>query len=102
MNWPSSPVSPLAPSVVTLRLVAPSSPPWASVPMPVSFLPRQFDSLVKTIVSTFLPSLPKEEFLNHTYSAGRACRFSINPNPFFIRRGFEPLPKSLANHWQGT
>ena len=26
---------------------------------------------------------------------------SINPNPFFIRRGFRPLPKPLANLWQG-
>ena len=26
---------------------------------------------------------------------------SINPNPFFIRRGFEPPPKPLANRWQG-
>ena len=31
----------------------------------------------------------------------RPCRTSINPNPFFVRRGFEPLPKPLANHWQG-
>ena len=30
-----------------------------------------------------------------------ACNTSINPNPFFIRRGFRPLPKPLANLWQG-
>ena len=31
----------------------------------------------------------------------KACNTSINPNPFFIRRGFRPLPKPLANLWQG-
>ena len=36
-----------------------------------------------------------------TPSEGRPSDFSINPNPFFIRRGFEPLPKPLANPWQG-
>ena len=36
-----------------------------------------------------------------TPSEGQPSDFSINPNPFFIRRGFEPLPKPLANHWQG-
>ena len=35
------------------------------------------------------------------FSAGKACKLSINPNPFFIRRGFRPLPKPLANLWQG-
>ena len=34
-------------------------------------------------------------------SEGLPSDFSINPNPFFIRRGFEPLPKPLANPWQG-
>ena len=33
--------------------------------------------------------------------AGRSLQSSINPNPFFIRRGFRPLPKPLANLWQG-
>ena len=32
---------------------------------------------------------------------GVALLSSIKPNPFFIRRGFEPLPKPLANRWQG-
>ena len=36
-----------------------------------------------------------------TPSEGQPSDFSINPNPFFIRRGFEPLPKPLANPWQG-
>ena len=36
-----------------------------------------------------------------TPSEGLPSDFSINPNPFFIRRGFEPLPKPLANRWQG-
>ena len=36
-----------------------------------------------------------------TPSEGLPSDFSINPNPFFIRRGFEPLPKPLANPWQG-
>ena len=36
-----------------------------------------------------------------TPSQGVALLSSINPNPFFIRRGFEPLPKPLANPWQG-
>ena len=41
-----------------------------------------------------------------TPSEGRPSDFSIDPNPFFIRRvfirrGFEPLPKPLANRWQG-
>ncbi len=35
-----------------------------------------------------------------TPSEGRPSDFSINPNPFFIRRGFEPLSKPPANHWQ--
>jgi len=35
------------------------------------------------------------------YNAGRPCRVTNNPNPFFIRRGFRPLPKPLANLWQG-
>ena len=33
--------------------------------------------------------------------ARQALHSSINPNPFFIRRGFRPLPKPLANLWQG-
>ena len=28
------------------------------------------------------------------------CRSSINPHPFFIRRGFEPLSKPPANRWR--
>ena len=36
-----------------------------------------------------------------TPSEGQPSDFSINPNPFFIRRGFEPLSKPLANPWQG-
>ena len=36
-----------------------------------------------------------------TPSQGVALLSSINPNPFFIRRGFEPLPKPLANRWLG-
>jgi hypothetical protein len=36
-----------------------------------------------------------------TPSQGVALLSSINPNPFFIRRGFEPLSKPLANRWQG-
>ena len=36
-----------------------------------------------------------------TPSQGVALLSSINPNPFFIRRGFEPLSKPLANPWQG-
>ena len=35
-----------------------------------------------------------------TPSEGKPSDFSINPNPFFIRRGFEPLSKPPANHWQ--
>ena len=31
----------------------------------------------------------------------QSLQSSINPNPFFIRRGFRPLPKPLANLWQG-
>ena len=38
---------------------------------------------------------------HQTTSQGVALLSSINPNPFFIRRGFEPLPKPLANPWQG-
>ena len=32
---------------------------------------------------------------------GVALQASINPNPFFVRRDFSPLPKPLANLWQG-
>ena len=32
---------------------------------------------------------------------GQALGSSIYPDPFFIRRGLEPLPKPLANRWQG-
>ena len=35
-----------------------------------------------------------------TPSQGVALLSSINPNPFFIRKGFEPLSKPPANHWQ--
>ena len=37
----------------------------------------------------------KKEFLQ-----GFPCMTSINPNPFFIRMGFRPLSKPLANLWQ--
>ena len=48
----------------------------------------------------FLRALPCGGY-PQTPSEGQPSDFSINPNPFFIRRGFEPLPKPLANHWQG-
>ena len=35
---------------------------------------------------------------NPYFFARQALLSSINPNPFFIRRGFEPLSKSPANH----
>ena len=40
--------------------------------------------------------------LAYLFLQGAALRTSINPNPFFIRRGFRPLPKPLANLWQGA
>ena len=48
-----------------------------------------------------LPTTLYDRGYHQTPSQGVALLSSINPNPFFIRRGFEPLPKPLANPWQG-
>ena len=45
--------------------------------------------------------LPRAGGYPQTPLQAKACNTSINPNPFFIRRGFRPLPKPLANLWQG-
>ncbi len=42
----------------------------------------------------------RERTKRHLYS-GQVLRTSINPNPFFIIRGFEPYPKSFSNRWKG-
>ena len=36
-----------------------------------------------------------------TFLSGQVLKCSINPNPFFIIRGFEPYPKSFSNRWKG-
>jgi hypothetical protein len=58
------------------------------------------------LAKLFLKKLQKCGFLPtggypQTPLQAKACNTSINPNPFFIRRGFRPLPKPLANLWQG-
>ena len=52
--------------------------------------------------SYFLRREDLEPLKRGGYNAGCPLLVSINPNPFFIRRGFRPLPKPLANLWQGT
>ena len=54
----------------------------------------------------FAGLLPFKHFLQgcqHSFFLqGCTLHCSINPNPFFVRRGFRPLPKPLANLWQGA
>ena len=61
---------------------------------------KQGAPLLFSYYSFFFRALPCGGY-PQTPSEGRPSDFSINPNPFFIRRGFEPLPKPLANRWQG-
>ena len=48
------------------------------------------------------PSALAQRTNQETLFSGKVLRTSINPNPFFIRRGFRPLPKPLANLCQGA
>jgi hypothetical protein len=50
----------------------------------------------------FGPALFSEASLGASINPRSALPLGYAKNPFFIRRGFRPLPKPLANLWQGA